>query len=118
VQQEACNAQHYDTARGRQGVPSQPGSAHAPAGNVQHERHNDMATGKIKSLIPAKGFGFITTDGKTYSDLFFHSSSVVSGSFDTLQVGQSVSFEEESDPRDPSRLRAKNVRLSGGGLYS
>jgi cold shock protein len=77
-----------------------------------------MASGKIKTLIPAKGFGFITTDGKAYSDLFFHSSSVVSGTFESLQVGQSVTFEEESDPRDPSRLRAKNVRASGGGLYS
>jgi CspA family cold shock protein len=77
-----------------------------------------MASGTIKSLIPAKGFGFITTDGNDNSDLFFHSSSVEAGNFDSLQVGQSVTFEEETDPRDPSRLRAKNVRRSGGGLFS
>lgn len=77
-----------------------------------------MASGTIKSLIPAKGFGFISTDGTSNSDLFFHSSAVVAGNFDSLQVGQSVTFEEEADPRDASRLRAKNVRLAGGGLYS
>jgi cold shock CspA family protein len=31
--------------------------------------------------------------------------------FDDLREGQSVSFEEGRDPRDPSRLRASNVRL-------
>lgn len=77
-----------------------------------------MATGTIKSLITAKGFGFITMDGRTNLDLFFHSSSVVNGNFDSLQIGQSVTFEEEADPRDPSRMRAKNVRLSGEGLDS
>ena len=77
-----------------------------------------MSSGTIKSLISAKGFGFIATDDKANSDLFFHSSSVVTGNFDSLQVGQSVTFDEEADPRDPSRLRAKNVRQSGGGLYS
>jgi cold shock protein len=75
-----------------------------------------MPTGTIKSLISAKGFGFITTDGSSSSDIFFHSSSVVTGDFDSMQLGQSVTFEEEADPRDPSRLRAKNVRLSEGGL--
>lgn len=77
-----------------------------------------MASGTIKSLITAKGFGFITTDDKASSDLFFHSSSVVTGNFDSLQVGQSVTFEEEADPRDPSRKRAKNVRPAGAGLSS
>ncbi len=77
-----------------------------------------MSSGTIKTLIPAKGFGFITTDGKPNSDLFFHSSAIVSGEFDSLQIGQSVTFEEEAVPRDATRLRAKNVRLAGGGLYS
>jgi CspA family cold shock protein len=74
----------------------------------------NMATGTIKTLIPAKGFGFISTDGSS-KELFFHSSSVLSGEFDSLQVGQAVSFEQEPDPRDPSRSRAKNVRLSEDG---
>lgn len=73
---------------------------------------NKMATGTIKTLIPAKGFGFISTDGSRNSELFFHSSSVLDGNFDSLQVGQEVTFEQEKDPRDPSRSRAKNVRLA------
>jgi CspA family cold shock protein len=73
-----------------------------------------MASGTIKTLIPAKGFGFISTGGSRDSELFFHSSAVLSGDFDSLQVGQAVTFEQEPDPRDPSRSRAKNVRLSDG----
>jgi len=73
-----------------------------------------MATGTIKTLIPAKGFGFISVEGSN-KELFFHSSSVQGSEFDSLQVGQTVSFEQEPDPRDPSRLRAKNVRLSDNG---
>lgn len=73
-----------------------------------------MATGTIKTLIPAKGFGFIAVEGSN-KELFFHSSSVPSGDFDSLQVGQTVSFEQEPDPRDPSRSRAKNVQLTENG---
>lgn len=68
-----------------------------------------MASGTIKTIISDKGFGFITSPGAD-SDLFFHSSSVTTGDFDTLQVGETVTFEAESDPRNPSRQRAKNVR--------
>ncbi len=71
-----------------------------------------MASGTIKTLITAKGFGFISTGGSRDSELFFHSSAVVGTDFDSLQVGQAVTFEQEADPRDPSRSRAKNVRLS------
>lgn len=74
-----------------------------------------MATGTIKTIIPNKGFGFIATDGSRNSELFFHSSAVADGGFDSLQVGQSVSFEQEPDPRDPSRSRAKNVRVNEEG---
>jgi CspA family cold shock protein len=71
-----------------------------------------MASGTIKTLIPDKGFGFIATNGGTKNaELFFHSSAVIGGIFDTLQVGQAVTFEEEPDPRDRTRSRATNVRL-------
>jgi cold shock protein len=71
-----------------------------------------VATGTIKTLITGKGFGFIATNGGTKnSELFFHSSAVVGGNFDSLQVGQAVTFDEEPDPRDRSRSRAANVRL-------
>ncbi|MEA2522803.1 MAG: cold shock protein [Thermomicrobiales bacterium] len=71
-----------------------------------------MATGIIKS-IRDKGFGFIARDGDSGNgDLFFHSSAVHDQGFDGLQQGQRVGFDEEPDPRDPSRRRAVNVRPS------
>jgi CspA family cold shock protein len=77
-----------------------------------------MASGTIKTLITAKGFGFISTDGPGNKELFFHSSAVLSGDFDSLQVGQAVTFDQEPDPRDPSRSRAKNVRLAEAEVSS
>ncbi len=69
-----------------------------------------MATGVIKTLRDDKGFGFITPDGTSgRNDIFFHRSALLSGDFDMLQEGQRVSFDEEPDPRDPSRRRAVNV---------
>ena len=70
-----------------------------------------MATGTIKDVVTDRGFGFIQSDGRS-DDIFFHSSSVASGDFDSLRVGQTVEFEIEADPRNPSRSRAANVRLS------
>jgi cold shock protein len=74
-----------------------------------------MATGTIKT-IRDKGFGFIARDGGgANGDLFFHSSGVLDQGFDQLQPGQRVGFDEEPDPRDPSRRRAVNVRPADGG---
>jgi len=69
-----------------------------------------MATGKIKTLVRDRGFGFIQADGSS-DDVFFHSTSVASGGFDALSEGQAVQFDPESDPRNPSRSRAGNVRV-------
>ena len=71
-----------------------------------------MATGTIKTIRAEKGFGFIKKDGAPIdgNDLFFHMSAVEEVGFDDLREGQSVSFEEGADPRDPSRRRATNVR--------
>lgn len=68
-----------------------------------------MATGTVASLRD-KGFGFIMPDsGSANGDLFFHRSAVADNGFERLIAGQRVSFEEEPDPRDPSRRRAVNV---------
>jgi CspA family cold shock protein len=64
-----------------------------------------MAEGKIKRLTD-KGFGFI--DVGTDKDLFFHHSNVEGVSYEELQEGQRVSFEEGRGPKGP---RAENVRL-------
>lgn len=72
-----------------------------------------MATGTIASLRD-RGFGFILPEGASaQGDLFFHSTAVMETTFDQLQVGQHVNFDEEPDPRDASRRRAVNVRVAG-----
>jgi CspA family cold shock protein len=69
-----------------------------------------MATGTVKTIRDDRGFGFITPDGTSgRNDLFFHRSAVGGNGFDQLREGDRVSFNEEPDPRDPSRRRAVNV---------
>ena len=51
-----------------------------------------MAQGTIKKLVKEKGFGFISGDK---GDVFFHHSGVVGGTIETLQEGQSVSYDVE-----------------------
>jgi CspA family cold shock protein len=71
-----------------------------------------MPAGTIKTIRDDKGFGFITPDGTSgRNDIFFHSSAVGGMGFNSLQVGQRVQFDEEPDPRDPSRRRAVNVEV-------
>ena len=70
-----------------------------------------MATGKIKTMVRDRGFGFIQADGSS-EDIFFHSSAVASGGFESLNEGQTVEFDQEKDPRNPNRNRAGNVRVT------
>ena len=67
----------------------------------------DVANGTIKRLVRDRGFGFIRDDGG--QEWFFHRSSV-SGSFDQLNEGQRVSFEEEPSQKGP---RAGHIRAEG-----
>jgi len=69
-----------------------------------------MAKGTIKTLMKDRGFGFIQVEGGG-DDVFFHSSSLPPGTYDTLQMGQAVEFDTEQDPRNPSRTRATNLRI-------
>ena len=64
-----------------------------------------MPQGTIKKLVSDKGFGFIAGDG---GDVFFHHSSVEETTFEALQEGQSVTYEEGEGPKGP---RAENVKL-------
>jgi CspA family cold shock protein len=79
-----------------------------------------MAFGTIKTLRFDKGFGFISPDNSRGrdGDVFFHSSSLKNVLFDELQGGERVSFDQEPDPRDPSRSRAANVSLADDGAES
>jgi CspA family cold shock protein len=64
-----------------------------------------MAEGTIKRLTD-KGFGFIDTG--TGKDMFFHMSNLVDVTYDELQEGQRVSFDEGHGPKGP---RAENVKV-------
>ncbi|MFA4984930.1 MAG: cold shock domain-containing protein [Candidatus Omnitrophota bacterium] len=66
-----------------------------------------MHTGKIKKLVRERGFGFISdTDGR---EVFFHQSSIIDATFDSLKEEQAVEFEVENSPKGP---RAINVKPS------
>lgn len=66
-----------------------------------------MANGLIKRLVHDRGFGFIRDDGG--QEWFFHRSAVTSGSFEALDEGQRVSFDEEPSAKGP---RAGNIRAA------
>ncbi|GAB5404038.1 MAG: cold shock domain-containing protein [Aureliella sp.] len=63
-----------------------------------------MAEGTIKRLTD-KGFGFIDTGGA--KDLFFHASALEGVSYEELQEGQRVTYDEGRGPKGPC---AENVR--------
>lgn len=64
-----------------------------------------MANGTIKRLVRDRGFGFIRDEGG--QEWFFHRSSMQAGSFETLNEGERVSFDEEPSAKGP---RAGNIR--------
>ncbi len=68
-----------------------------------------MARGTIKSVQYDRAFGFITPDDGS-ADLFFHMTAVVGTTFAQLQRGQRVEYDLGTDPRNPERTRAVNVR--------
>ena len=67
-----------------------------------------MNKGTVKWFNAEKGYGFITNDASG-EDVFVHYSSIVSEGYKSLNEGQKVTFEMESDPRDSRKLRAVNV---------
>jgi CspA family cold shock protein len=65
-----------------------------------------MPQGTIKKLVSEKGFGFISGDR---GELFFHRSTVIEGSFDSLREGQKVEYQIDSVDRGKGP-RAKDVK--------
>jgi len=65
-----------------------------------------MPQGTIKKLVSDRGFGFIKGDS---DELFFHSSEVEGGMFDSLQEGQTVEYEVGQGKKGPC---ATGVRLA------
>ncbi|MDZ4658856.1 MAG: cold shock domain-containing protein [Bythopirellula sp.] len=63
-----------------------------------------MSQGTIKKVTD-KGFGFI--EGER-GDIFFHSSAVEGGGFNSLREGQLVEYNEARGPKGPC---AENVKV-------
>jgi len=64
-----------------------------------------MATGTVKWVNDAKGFGFITHDNG--DDVFCHHTAMQAVGFRTLAEGQKVEFNIN---KGPNGLQAANVR--------
>jgi len=74
----------------------------------QVKAHEVPDHGKIARLNPEEDFGFIeAADGR---EIYFHRNSVLRASFDHLQAGQEVRFDEEMGKRGP---QATTVRVVG-----
>ena len=66
-----------------------------------------MTEGTIVGLTD-KGFGFIKVEGME-KDLFFHSKELVGVEFDSLVVGDRVSFEIGSDDRGQHAAKVSKI---------
>ena len=70
-----------------------------------------MNNGTVKWFNADKGFGFITNDNGG-EDVFVHFSAIQSVGYKSLDEGQKVTFDTETDPKNSKKLRAVNVRVA------
>ena len=66
--------------------------------------------GTVKWFNADKGFGFISNDNGG-DDVFVHFSAIQSAGYKSLDEGQKVTFDTETDPKNPKKLRAINVHV-------
>jgi CspA family cold shock protein len=69
-----------------------------------------MNNGTVKWFNEGKGFGFISNDNGG-GDVFVHFSAIQGDGYRSLLEGQKVEYDTETDPKDPGKLRAINVRV-------
>ena len=65
-----------------------------------------MNNGTVKWFNAQKGYGFITNDANG-EEVFVHFSAINADGFKSLEEGQKVTFDVESDPKDSRKLRAE-----------
>ena len=65
----------------------------------------EMATGTVKWFNPTKGYGFIQPAGGGGKDVFVHISAVEQAGLSTLNEGQSVEYEIESNRGKESAVK-------------
>lgn len=68
-----------------------------------------MNNGTVKWFNAEKGYGFISNDNGG-DDVFVHFSAIVSDGYKTLNEGQKVTYDTETDSRN-GKLRAVNVTV-------
>ena len=68
-----------------------------------------MSQGTVKWFNSEKGYGFIAGD-EGGDDVFVHYSAIKADGYRSLKEGQKVSYETETDPKNPNQLRAINVQ--------
>lgn len=68
-----------------------------------------MSQGTVKWFNSEKGYGFIAGDDGG-EDVFVHYSAIRADGYRSLKEGQKVSYETETDPKNPNKLRAINVQ--------
>ncbi len=69
-----------------------------------------MNQGTVKWFKSDKGYGFVT-DESTNEDIFVHFSGITGEGFKSLEEGQKVTFDTETDPKDSSKKKAVNVTV-------
>ena len=67
-----------------------------------------MYNGTVKWFNAEKGYGFISSEE---AGEFVHFSAIQADGYKSLNEGQKVTFETEPDPKNSSKLRAKNVTV-------
>jgi CspA family cold shock protein len=68
----------------------------------------EMPTGTVKWFNPTKGYGFIQPSGGRGKDVFVHISAVERAGLHSLNEGQSIEYEIESNR---GRESAANLRV-------
>ena len=67
-----------------------------------------MATGTVKWINNAKGYGFITPDGES-KDVFVHHSQIAGEGYKSLNEGQKVEFEVREGQKGPEATNVTPV---------
>lgn len=63
------------------------------------KRHEEQPRGRVITIFPDKGYGFLTTNDSR--EVYFHKNSVLNGNFSKLKVGSEVRFAEEMGEKGP-----------------
>ncbi len=71
-----------------------------------HEASNEFR-GQIAELVPEKDFGYVMT--KEGGLLYFHRNSLLTGDFDRLRRGDTVSYVEQAGDTGPTASKVRAV---------